>query len=333
MVANDNGSFNYGTYHVWSGLADGALVDGKHYLTAAGLTGANMNIYSKQSKNDINGEVPGFQLVTGSKAAAVYWAGGDSTWDATSVAWSNTDATSGSSVAFGTGTSGGKVAVFDSGTAADVVVSGTHYADGVWVKSGAVTLSSESVSGGTLQLVYASKLVIETGASLYLTAALESPETIVKAGGGELLLGAGTFDDRLRVTEGVFGVFSDGSSSSALKLTSGIDMVSGSTLKVVLGGVGTETKLDLNGVASELDGVALEVEGSGILVVTGVDGSNYADVNAWATAVGLTPGVGTWNDGTYVATIAAIPEPTTYALLGGIGAVALALLRRRQRRA
>ncbi|MDR2430248.1 MAG: PEP-CTERM sorting domain-containing protein, partial [Puniceicoccales bacterium] len=58
---------------------------------------------------------------------------------------------------------------------------------------------------------------------------------------------------------------------------------------------------------------------------------NYADVNAWASAVGLAPQVGTWNDGTYVSTIAAIPEPSTYALLGATGALALALLRRRRK--
>jgi hypothetical protein len=154
---------------------------------------------------------------------------------------------------------------------------------------------------------------------------------VVKEGGGDFLLGGTTLTNRLKIIAGVFGVASNGSYLTALTLEGGLELVSGGTLKVVLGGDGTETRIDLNGVASDLDSVSLEVEGSGTLVLAGVHTANYADVNAWAGVVGIAPAAATWNDGTYVAVVTSVPEPSTYALWGAAGALALALVRRRRR--
>jgi formylglycine-generating enzyme required for sulfatase activity len=271
----------------------------------------------------------GIRLASLALAPEIHWTGGNGTWDATSVNWSKVDASSGSSAAFGSIHFGEKIAVFDGNAAVDV--SGTHYVDGIWVKSGTVALNPDAVGGGTLCFVNASRVLVDTNAKLRLNAAIiNGVAELLKDGGGELLLGSGTIATLVTVDAGVFGVFSDGSTDSTHTFTNGLNMASASTLKVALGGDGTNTTLNLGSVESTLYGVNLEIEGSGQLIVTGVHSSNYGDVNDWASAVGLAPQVGTWNDGTYVVSVAAIPEPSTYALLGGIGAVALAVLRRRK---
>jgi hypothetical protein len=333
----------------------GALLEGVggNYLRFTNLTGDVFKATAgRNGSSTNNGCFIGVQVQTYS---VLEWNGGDATWDADTAlswkkdgsgparAWKLTDANTGAAVAgtWNDSNQGGRVAKF-AGSAA-VTVDGTQDVDGFHVTGGTVTLSGgvlhlghgvnniTGYSAGETQANNRAKFVIDSGARLQIASTLAGTEHIEKSGDGELLLGAAALDDRLTVTAGAFGVISDGTYATTLTLSNGLDMVSGSTLKMVLGGDGTDTTLDLSNVSSTLDDVTLEVEGSGRLIVAGVHVSNYAHVNAWASTVGLNHGVATWNDGNYIATVAAIPEPSTYALLGGVGAVALALLRRRRR--
>jgi hypothetical protein len=322
---------------------DAVLTEGLHgsYLRVTNLSNDKLVAQLSGANGKIAG-IAGLQLQT---YALLNWTGGASgAWDAaTSANWTRDGGNHGASAqTWGVLASnvGGRVAVFESDATVTLANAETQNVDGFWIKtggdvvvngSGNLTLGHSSTADSDMDKV--AKFVIEANASLHLVPGIlgNDRESIIKSGGGELLIGNSTIANLVTVEEGTFGVISNGTYATTLTLSSGLDMVYGGTLKVVLGGDGTDTTLDLNGVNSALDGVTLEVEGSGRLIVTGVHNANHADVNAWAAAVGLAPGLGTWNDGTYVATIAAIPEPSTYALFGGVGALALALLRRKRK--
>ncbi|MDR3229662.1 MAG: autotransporter-associated beta strand repeat-containing protein, partial [Puniceicoccales bacterium] len=253
-----------GTQNIWTGLADGALVNGTHYLKVEDQTLDTLNIYSAQSANNVNGEIAGFQVskVVGRTAAEDFLF-----WDGAAASWDNQAANTAFHIGSNTGTlaafSADKITVFDTAAATNISLGETVAVDGLWVKSGDVTLSGN----GALTLTSrAGRFAIDSGTSLTLAAAgtysVNIPATVAFVVEGTLNLNKSlALDAALSGSSGTINVAAAGTTTtltSAKNTYSGTyNVADGATLRVsgagTLGAADTTTALSFGGASAALE--------------------------------------------------------------------------------
>jgi autotransporter-associated beta strand protein len=235
--------------------------------------------------------------------------------------------------------SGGVLAFSGSGSIADstaIDVSGGTLqlsADNQVNATAAISVTAGTLSLGSGVVNFSNALDVSNSGSLLLNGQTLGVSTVVNVGSGAHVGGTGTLKGDVTIgSGGTLVVGNIGSTNNTLSLSGDVILDAGATVEVTLDTFSRAT-LDFGagGNVTADDAVTLVVTNwvdGGELHIVPATGQMPAIQN-W-TVLGVGTGAGlTWDNGTY--TITAIPEPSTYALFGGVGALALALLRRRRK--
>ena len=208
----------------------------------------------------------------------------------------------------------------------------TTISGGVLAFSGSGNIASSAeieLNGGELQVTDAGQIsttatITTNGGKLTLANGITLAQAIAIRAGGSIG-GTGTLGGAIDINGGTLEVVDTLTLNGGLTLDSAtvhVDLQSSALLTVAVGTFSSNGFVDVTFTPALFD------SGNTLTVV----GVNESELNKWTVnnlAIGVNYG---WADDSHGGfALVAVPEPSTYALLGGVGAVALALLRRRRK--
>ncbi|MDR2844621.1 MAG: autotransporter-associated beta strand repeat-containing protein, partial [Puniceicoccales bacterium] len=226
---------------------------------------------------------------------------------------------------------GGNANVAKSGAGKAILTQANAYTGTTTVTAGVLEIQGAQAGNGAFDV---------TGGTLLVKGSIGTGAVTVSGTG--ILGGTGTINGAITIEEG--GTLSPGASVETLSITGDVTFKAGSTLLIELQYVGDQWTYDVLNVSSGVtltfeEGAQLQIVNLGTEPLTkGVEINFFGSElpNFVGNPFGSVSFEG-FGDEDFRFTIgpdgkfAVVPEPGTYALFGGIGAVALALLRRRRK--